>query len=180
MLLQGAAKRGYPHDLPPALRRALTRYRHLFSAEIYNQQMSILDSVPVVSEIIDEKEWNTHMRSENRQKFQSTRCSNPGCAGPKQDEGKKVKSRHCSRCRVVRYCSQECQRAAWKEHKLNCSPADTNQVPKRCIVIVIVLVVHHHRYCPRRRHHLSSSPSGARTPEHSAVACADGAAAGEL
>jgi hypothetical protein len=29
----------------------------------------------------------------------------------------------CSRCRAVRYCGPECQRAAWKEHKAACHQA---------------------------------------------------------
>mmetsp|Transcript_19975 Transcript_19975/g.49097 ORF Transcript_19975/g.49097 Transcript_19975/m.49097 type:complete len:366 (+) Transcript_19975:78-1175(+) len=29
----------------------------------------------------------------------------------------------CSRCRLTRYCSKECQRADWKEHKKTCVPA---------------------------------------------------------
>ncbi|OAX37408.1 hypothetical protein K503DRAFT_237719 [Rhizopogon vinicolor AM-OR11-026] len=32
----------------------------------------------------------------------------------------KVKT--CGRCRLVRYCSKECQVASWKIHKLRCNP----------------------------------------------------------
>ena len=32
----------------------------------------------------------------------------------------------CSRCRVAKYCSQECQRAAWKQHKKLCHPCNLN------------------------------------------------------
>jgi hypothetical protein len=28
----------------------------------------------------------------------------------------------CKRCRTAYYCSKECQRAAWKEHKASCEP----------------------------------------------------------
>ncbi|CAJ1961605.1 unnamed protein product [Cylindrotheca closterium] len=33
----------------------------------------------------------------------------------------------CSRCRHARYCSKECQRANWKEHKKICVPAATSK-----------------------------------------------------
>ena len=36
--------------------------------------------------------------------------------------GRDAKSR-CSRCRLVGYCTPDCQRAAWKEHKKVCIPA---------------------------------------------------------
>ena len=29
----------------------------------------------------------------------------------------------CSMCKAARYCSKECQQAAWKEHRLDCTPA---------------------------------------------------------
>ncbi|KAH7916541.1 hypothetical protein BJ138DRAFT_284899 [Hygrophoropsis aurantiaca] len=35
----------------------------------------------------------------------------------------KVKT--CSRCRLVRYCSKECQVASWKTHKPRCTPRDS-------------------------------------------------------
>jgi hypothetical protein len=41
-----------------------------------------------------------------------SRCSNPG------------KSR-CVRCKVDRYCSRDCQKAAWPSHKENCTPFST-------------------------------------------------------
>lgn len=36
----------------------------------------------------------------------------------------------CSRCRMAKYCSQECQRAAWKQHKKLCHPCNLNTEPK--------------------------------------------------
>ncbi|KAF9227358.1 hypothetical protein BS17DRAFT_775363 [Gyrodon lividus] len=44
------------------------------------------------------------------------------CSYCNNDVGRdKVKT--CGRCRLVRYCSKECQVASWKTHKLRCSPA---------------------------------------------------------
>eukprot|EP01006_Ploeotia_vitrea_P063015 TRINITY_DN84803_c0_g1_i1.p1 TRINITY_DN84803_c0_g1~~TRINITY_DN84803_c0_g1_i1.p1 ORF type:complete len:186 (-),score=2.26 TRINITY_DN84803_c0_g1_i1:169-699(-) len=40
-------------------------------------------------------------------------CDNPRC----ENEG----SLRCSKCKVARYCSQECQRTEWKKHKKQCS-----------------------------------------------------------
>ncbi|KAI0315470.1 hypothetical protein OF83DRAFT_352828 [Amylostereum chailletii] len=37
----------------------------------------------------------------------------------------KASLRKCSACKMVRYCSQECQRAAWKNHKASCKLNET-------------------------------------------------------
>ncbi|CAN0435888.1 unnamed protein product [Ectocarpus sp. 13 AM-2016] len=34
--------------------------------------------------------------------------------------GKDGSLRPCSRCRHVRYCSRDCQRQHWKDHKRDC------------------------------------------------------------
>jgi hypothetical protein len=39
-----------------------------------------------------------------------------------------VKLSLCARCKKVSYCSKECQRKAWKSHKIECVPVD--KVPK--------------------------------------------------
>ncbi|KAI0270594.1 hypothetical protein BC834DRAFT_1031182 [Gloeopeniophorella convolvens] len=36
--------------------------------------------------------------------------------------GKEGKMKSCSACYVVRYCSSECQKSDWKEHKKLCKP----------------------------------------------------------
>ncbi len=41
-------------------------------------------------------------------------CPGPGCD--------KVAERQCSRCKSVKYCSAECQKQCWKEHKPFCLP----------------------------------------------------------
>ena len=49
-------------------------------------------------------------------------CAGDACrvCGAKKsaDSGKALKK--CSRCKIVRYCSQECQRRDWEEHKMMC------------------------------------------------------------
>ena len=42
-----------------------------------------------------------------------THCGNPACAG----QGLKT----CNRCKRMRYCSVECQRAHWPVHMPDCS-----------------------------------------------------------
>jgi hypothetical protein len=37
-------------------------------------------------------------------------------------EEKKLKT--CGKCKRVAYCSKECQKEDWKDHKKNCRPAD--------------------------------------------------------
>lgn len=43
-------------------------------------------------------------------------CHN--CGKDKKEDGKELMK--CSRCRIARYCSSECQRGDWKEHKKVC------------------------------------------------------------
>ena len=39
-------------------------------------------------------------------------CHTEGCHN--------VGSFRCSRCKIAKYCSKECQKAAWKQHKKQC------------------------------------------------------------
>ena len=32
----------------------------------------------------------------------------------------------CFNCKIVQYCSRECQKADWKLHKTNCRPFEVN------------------------------------------------------
>jgi hypothetical protein len=50
------------------------------------------------------------------------------CAGCEKG-GKERKMVFCSRCGVCPYCSRECQKAHWKEHKEVCSPSAEQTVP---------------------------------------------------
>lgn len=43
-------------------------------------------------------------------------CALPSC------RARNVRTKHCSRCREVRYCSAECQREHWPAHKATCHP----------------------------------------------------------
>jgi len=42
-----------------------------------------------------------------------------------------VKFRYCSRCRLVSYCSKECQRMDWPDHRLACSEDSTSKESPR-------------------------------------------------
>ena len=44
------------------------------------------------------------------------RCANMSCA--------KAGEKKCARCKAVRYCSKDCQRADWKRHKTSCAAID--------------------------------------------------------
>ncbi|KAJ7777972.1 hypothetical protein DFH07DRAFT_796856 [Mycena maculata] len=46
------------------------------------------------------------------------RCCNVGCTETSESSAQKL--RYCARCRLMRYCSSGCQKAAWKEHKGIC------------------------------------------------------------
>jgi hypothetical protein len=43
------------------------------------------------------------------------------CQGCGVAETKEKKHSQCSRCKQTRYCSKECQKSHWKEHKLECN-----------------------------------------------------------
>jgi tetratricopeptide (TPR) repeat protein len=43
--------------------------------------------------------------------------------------GQKDALKKCSRCKVVRYCSADCQKRAWKEHKPACKAAKSSRKP---------------------------------------------------
>lgn len=40
----------------------------------------------------------------------------------RQNCGKRGHFKQCGRCKMVRYCGQECQRADWSAHKPHCAP----------------------------------------------------------
>jgi len=50
----------------------------------------------------------------DEQERESRPCSQPGCS--------QVGKLRCGVCQKVRYCSAECQRKAWPEHKIVCRP----------------------------------------------------------
>lgn len=53
----------------------------------------------------------------------AVKCGLPGC----DNEGTKT----CSRCKIVSYCSRECQKKHWKAHKMECmSPQEAKVVDK--------------------------------------------------
>ncbi|KAJ7507386.1 hypothetical protein B0H11DRAFT_202507 [Mycena galericulata] len=50
-------------------------------------------------------------------------CCRIGCAETSETSAQKL--RYCARCRLMRYCSSGCQKAAWKEHKGICTDLQT-------------------------------------------------------
>lgn len=53
------------------------------------------------------------------------KCSNPSCG-----KGSETKLQACSRCHSVSYCSADCQKQHWKEHKLSCNQTSSKDVRK--------------------------------------------------
>ena len=47
-------------------------------------------------------------------------CANLGCTQLKKRCDKPLGSLLCGQCSTVKYCSKECQKADWKDHKLSC------------------------------------------------------------
>ena len=50
--------------------------------------------------------------------------------GSKTDKNGKALSR-CARCKLRSYCSKDCQKKHWPEHKAECKAAQTKQRPVR-------------------------------------------------
>jgi ankyrin repeat protein len=50
-------------------------------------------------------------------------CANPACSATSGQEGG-VRLKLCRGCKSVRYCSMECQRAHWAEHKSACKASE--------------------------------------------------------
>uniref|UniRef100_A0A7S2K7D0 MYND-type domain-containing protein n=1 Tax=Leptocylindrus danicus TaxID=163516 RepID=A0A7S2K7D0_9STRA len=55
-------------------------------------------------------------------------CTRNGCYSFAYDEMK-----YCSNCRVVKYCSKECQKADWKKHKMQCKTLAASRKDKQKI-----------------------------------------------
>jgi hypothetical protein len=76
---------------------------------------------------------NSYMTAEAiEQRFHEGReaknCVFNFCARCEQG-GKEKKMKYCSRCGVYPYCSRECQKVHWKEHKKVCTPSAERTVP---------------------------------------------------
>lgn len=48
-------------------------------------------------------------------------CANVGCTNLQGASEAALKPRRCSRCRTVRFCCQECNKAEWRQHKSACT-----------------------------------------------------------
>jgi hypothetical protein len=48
------------------------------------------------------------------------RCANLGCPNMSAASEAQLQSKLCSGCRVVRFCSEGCSQAAWRQHKVAC------------------------------------------------------------
>ena len=109
-----------PDSLPPAVVGQLDHISSTYTAEVLarqqqaeedsisQQQVELLQKMLRVSELLLAEVPCT------------LGCSNPGCVDLSGSSEEKVSSRVCSGCKVVCYCSKECQNAHWKRHKGLC------------------------------------------------------------
>ena len=65
-----------------------------------------LENLPMRCEILNPEEYRTHTPEKE------DLCSNPGC-----DKQSKYS---CRQCFLIRYCSSDCQKKDWTQHKLIC------------------------------------------------------------
>jgi hypothetical protein len=86
-----------------------------------------------LANLMDEMRTNVFDREtpkNNRPIFaRGLKCSLPSCTKTKRtdENGRERPLALCSRCGWAAYCSQECQRADWKEHKKLCGSAKANK-----------------------------------------------------
>lgn len=52
------------------------------------------------------------------------RCSNLRCTAVREVPDDVIKSKVCTACKIARYCSVECQKSDWKNHKAACKKAE--------------------------------------------------------
>ena len=52
------------------------------------------------------------------------KCENPACARARAGAEPRPKLMLCSRCHGIQYCSVDCQRAHFAEHRTVCVPPD--------------------------------------------------------
>ncbi|CAD7972879.1 unnamed protein product [Amoebophrya sp. A120] len=88
-------------------------YESLYTnAQSENDRRCIADA-PRPKAILDKKE--DHNETSLKVAMSCNKCGTTGA-----NNLEKLKA--CSRCKIVHYCSEACQRADWKKHKLNCKP----------------------------------------------------------
>jgi len=76
-------------------------------------QMSHKDELPNDKKLILDK-FSIHMQTKNKtyRRLETVKCSNRRCS-VYQGKGKEDRFKKCSRCRLVLYCSKDCQKEHW-------------------------------------------------------------------
>merc|ERR1712168_65967 len=76
-------------------------------------QMSHKDELTHDKKVILDK-FSIHMQTKNKtyRRLENVKCSNRGCK-EYQGKGNGVRFKKCSRCRLVLYCSKDCQKEHW-------------------------------------------------------------------
>ena len=83
-----------------------------------------------------------------------TRCWAPGCTSACTPE----QLRNCGSCKVAKYCSEKCQDADWKAHRVRCkSCADMASVAKNVVHPRCVLPLQENSFPPNVRGYITSS-----------------------
>ena len=111
----------YPNTEIDSIKSAVKRL-FSFAAEKKGKKFHTflsVESVPQEKEVVS---TSTELQSQSHQE----------CANCKKAQSNLKK---CGACGKVRYCSKECQRAHWKEHKSNCKPSSRapTTTPTSCV-----------------------------------------------
>jgi len=88
----------------------------LRSDAMYRRVGPVMARMPYISPPYDKRPWVPHDAAiKERYGVEIKRCSDPFC---QKLAGKIILQ--CSRCHKATYCSQECQRRSWRQHKHCC------------------------------------------------------------
>jgi hypothetical protein len=97
---------------------------------VFSRRQMLLNTLALFMDEMRTNVLDRETPQNNRPIFvRGLQCSLPSCTKIKRtdENGRERPLALCSRCGVAAYCSPECQRADWKEHKKLCGKKKTNK-----------------------------------------------------
>ena len=104
--------------------RALIRVKNELDDNVFQYLRFVICSASIPQDDVPQAAVSLHERlpHQNRESNKSVFvCGREGCSN-KNNGSLKL----CSGCKLVGYCSKDCQKASWKEHRKSCKPKSTD------------------------------------------------------